>query len=61
VPGVAFTSFGCIGQMNPLVLAGRSLISGRAVPGIISWPDVLAASTTINDNTSARMSLKNNK
>ena len=36
VPGVALTSFGCIGQMNPLVALGMSLISGRAVPGIIS-------------------------
>ena len=25
VPGVAFTSFGCIGQMNPLVVARHVL------------------------------------
>ena len=37
VPGSALTSFGCIGQMKPLVLVGRSLISGRPVPGILSW------------------------
>ena len=46
VPGVVFTSFGCIGQMNPLVVDGRFSISGRAVPGIISWPDALAANRT---------------
>ena len=45
VPGSAFTSFGCIGQMNPLVLAGRFSISGRAVPGISSWPDSPVANT----------------
>ena len=39
VPGVALTSFGCIGQMYPLVALGMSLIRGRAVPGIISCPD----------------------
>ena len=53
VPGVAFTSFGCIGQMNPLVVDGRSLISGRAVPGIISCPDRPVARTTSTNAPSA--------
>ena len=37
LPGSAFTSFGCIGQMYPLVAVGAfGSMSGRAVPGIIS-------------------------
>ena len=46
VPGVAFTSFGCIGQMYPLVCDGRSLMSGRAVPGMSSCPDRPVARTS---------------
>ena len=52
-PGAALTSFGCIGQMNPLVVAGMSLISGRAVPGIISCPEVPAARATTRKSTAA--------
>ena len=32
VPAVAFTSFGCIGQMYPLVVVGMSFSSGLPVP-----------------------------
>src|SRR4249919_3629849 len=51
LPGSAFTSLGCIGQMYPLVADGMSLMSGRAVPGISSCADT----PTVRTSAAARM------
>ena len=57
VPGSAFTSFGCIGQMYPLVVVGISFSSGRPVPGIISCAATAVTSTHASANPMNRITL----